>query len=105
MSTHNVMMTSKSPKYWIGIAKNVGDALTYQVLTPKFQVIARSILCPAYHPKHQNLCQAGGEIAEISPAAGTQDTHEYVYLPDLLTTDPLKQAHHPVIIDSKDIVC
>ena len=59
--------------YWVGVAENVGDALTYLVLTPDYQVIARSALCPAYHPEHQNLCQAEGESAENlrPPTAGT----------------------------------
>ncbi|HEY9708217.1 MAG TPA: hypothetical protein V6D48_08435 [Oculatellaceae cyanobacterium] len=89
--------------YWIGIAENIGDALTYQILTPEFQVIARSTLCPAYHPEHQNLCQAGGEIAG-PPAAGTQDAHDFVHLPNLPTIDPLQKAHHPVVIDPKNII-
>jgi len=48
--------------YWVGVAENVGDALTYTILTPEFQLINRSTLCPAYHPEHQNLCQAEGRL-------------------------------------------
>ena len=50
--------------HWVGIAENVGDALTYKILTPEFQVICRSTLCPAYHPGHQNLHLAEGELVE-----------------------------------------
>ena len=47
--------------HWVGIAENVGDALTFKILTPDFQIICRSTLCPAYHPLHYNLRQGEGE--------------------------------------------
>ena len=50
--------------HWVGIADNVGDALTYLILTPNNQIIARSTLCPAYHPVHQKLRLAEGEDLE-----------------------------------------
>ncbi|MGN5511036.1 hypothetical protein, partial [Campylobacter coli] len=56
--------------YWVGIADNVGNALTYQILTPDFQIIARSTLRSAYHPGHQNHCQVEGGYAEgLGPPA------------------------------------
>jgi len=54
----------------VGIAENVGDALTCKILIPDYKVIARSTIRPAYHPGHQNLCQVEGEYAEdLSPPA------------------------------------
>ena len=50
--------------YWVGIAENVGDALTFKILTPEFQIINRSTLRPAYHPLHYNLRQGEGEDTE-----------------------------------------
>ena len=41
--------------HWVGIADIVGDAMTYFILNPNYQIIAQSALCPAYHPAHQNL--------------------------------------------------
>jgi len=50
--------------YWVGMAENIGDALTYWIITPDFKLLARSTLHPAYHPGHQNLCQAEGVDVE-----------------------------------------
>jgi hypothetical protein len=41
--------------YWVGIAENVGDALTYKILTPEHKAINQSTLCPAYHVKGRIL--------------------------------------------------
>ena len=93
--------------YWVGVAENIGDALTYYILTPEYQVIARSTLCPAYHPEHMNLRQVEGEDAEdfSPPAAGTQDNvHDFVSLPTLPTINPLQKAHHPVTVDPENMV-
>ena len=75
--------------HWVGIAENVGDALTYKILTLDLQIICRSTICPAYHPGHQNLRLAEGEFAEGfgPPAAGAQLTD---YFP---IVDPLQEAH------------
>ena len=59
--------------HWVGIADNIGDALTYLILTPNNQIIARSTLCPAYHPEHQNLCQAEGEDLKAYRPSPTAD--------------------------------
>ena len=50
--------------HWVGLTENVGDALTYWILTTDHTVIARSTICLAYHPGHQNLRQAEGEDVE-----------------------------------------
>src|SRR5687768_12078810 len=50
--------------HWVGLTENIGDALTYWILTTEHEVIARSTICPAYHPGHQNLQQAEGEDVE-----------------------------------------
>ena len=59
--------------HWVGIADNVGDALTYLILTPNNKVIARSTLRPAYHPTHQNLRLAEGEDLEVYSPPPTAD--------------------------------
>src|SRR5687767_5298274 len=50
--------------HWVGLTENVGDALSYWILTTERQLIVWSTLCLAYHPGHQNLRQAEGEDAE-----------------------------------------
>lgn len=51
--------------HWVGLAENIGDALTYWLLTPEYNLIARSTLCPAYQPNHQNLRMVEGEDVEV----------------------------------------
>ena len=51
--------------HWVGIAENIGDALTYWILTPEYTLIARSTLCPAYQSNHQNLRMIEGEDMEV----------------------------------------
>ena len=41
--------------YFIGVARNVGDALTFKILTEKDQVISRSVVCPCEDDKNANL--------------------------------------------------
>jgi hypothetical protein len=50
--------------YWIGVAPNVGDALTYKILTPEHQVIFRSTLRAASDPLNYNLRQGEEEPGE-----------------------------------------
>ena len=46
--------------YWIGVAENKGDTLTYWVLTENKQVLARSLVCPADTPeKNQRVLEPG----------------------------------------------
>ena len=52
--------------HWVGLTDNVGDALTYWILTTENQVIACSTLCPAYQSEHQNLHQAEGGMWRLS---------------------------------------
>ena len=76
-------------------------------LDPRVLSPSRSTLCLAYHPKHQNFCQAGGEIAEdlSPPAAGTQKTvHDYVNMPDLPAIHPLQKVHHPLLIEAANMI-
>src|SRR5215210_256288 len=51
--------------HWVGIAENIGDALTYWILTPEYTLIARSTLRPAYQSNHQNLRMIEGEDVEV----------------------------------------
>jgi hypothetical protein len=42
--------------YWVGIAENCGDALTWKILTEDTQkVIIRSAVCSAENPMTRNL--------------------------------------------------
>src|SRR5688500_2997993 len=50
--------------HWVGLTENIGDALTYWILTTEHQLIACSTLHPASHPGHQNLRHAAGEDTE-----------------------------------------
>ena len=52
--------------------------MTYLILTPDFQAIARSTLYPAYHPEHQNFCWVEGESAEDLRPLATGTTIEKV---------------------------
>lgn len=40
--------------WWVGVAENCGDALTYKVLTTDFNVITRSVVRASDHPVHPN---------------------------------------------------
>jgi hypothetical protein len=48
---------------WVGVAKNVGDALKFKLLTPLKQIIFRSIIWSALDPTlhHKRLTTLGGE--------------------------------------------
>lgn len=75
-------------------------------MSSAFQLISRLTLYPAYHPEHQNLCQAEEEIAEHlnSSAARTQDfVHDFVNLSEMPTVEPLQEAHHPLVIDPENM--
>src|SRR5687767_3814857 len=48
--------------HWVGLIEHIGDALTYWIVIIEHQLIACSTLCPAYHPGHQNLRQAEGDL-------------------------------------------
>jgi hypothetical protein len=81
--------------HWVGLTENVGDALTYWILTTENQVIARSTLCPAYHPEHQNLCQAEGEDLEtFRPPPGADARADVIHneesIQALPTFDPME---------------
>ena len=47
--------------YWVGVAENVGDELTYVILTPEYQLVSRSSLHPAYHPEQYNTTAGAGD--------------------------------------------
>jgi hypothetical protein len=51
--------------WWVGIATNVGDALTYKILTKEMKVIYRSAIRSALDPakRNQRLSPLGGETA------------------------------------------
>ena len=77
--------------HWVGLADNVGDALTYLILTPNNQVLAQSTLCPAYHPTHQNLRLAEGEDLEAYRPPPTADACSVPVIQDSQLTN------HPFI--------
>ena len=79
--------------YRVGVAENVGDAITYLILTLDYQIIARPNLHPAYHPEHQNYCQVEGEYAEdLRPPAAMAQAEEIIDNKNstlfMLTVDP-----------------
>ena len=49
--------------WWVGIALNVGDALTYKILTKKKKIIYRSAIRSALDPatRNQRLSPPGGD--------------------------------------------
>ena len=66
---------------FVGVATNIGDALTYYVLTSNNQILARSVVAPAHLPiddtKHETQSDTplfnGGEKATINP----DEVHHY----------------------------
>jgi hypothetical protein len=47
--------TKERPGYWLGVAHNVGNSLTYVILTTDTrQIIERSVICSAEDPKTKN---------------------------------------------------
>ena len=56
---YNKMASNPQPKeelgHFVGIAINVGDALTFKVLTDNDQVLCRSVIRPADDKNHPNL--------------------------------------------------
>jgi hypothetical protein len=48
---------------WVGVAPNVGDALTFKILSPANKVIFRSVIRSALDPslRHKRLAPLGGE--------------------------------------------
>ena len=66
---------------FVGVATNIGDALTYYVLTSNNQILARSVVAPAHLPiddtKHETQPDTplfnGGEKATINP----DEVHHY----------------------------
>ena len=47
--------TKEKPGYFVGFARNSGDALTFKVLLPDMKtVIIRSVVRPAKDPRHRN---------------------------------------------------
>ena len=52
---------------WVGIADNVGDALTFKILTPSCKVIFRSVIRSALDPstRHKRLAPLGGETNSV----------------------------------------
>jgi hypothetical protein len=66
--THYDGFTSASNEergHWVGPAAHVGDALTFKILTPKNEVIYRSVIRSALEPavRHKRLAPLGGETA------------------------------------------
>ena len=48
--------TQEKTGYWVGVADNVGDALTYEILTDDtIQITNRSVVRPV-DPRHPNKC-------------------------------------------------
>ena len=66
--------------YWVGIAENCGDALTYQILTEDtLKIIPRSVVRSASKPQDANLRldPAGGE-GDQKPILFVQDRNDFV---------------------------
>ncbi|HEY9706866.1 MAG TPA: reverse transcriptase domain-containing protein, partial [Oculatellaceae cyanobacterium] len=90
--------------HWVGIAHNVGDALTYKILTKDMTVIARSTMRPAYHPGQENLCQAEGESSGVfmenfkPPAVGPPVYLEPEELHQMPIVDPLMEASKKPVV-------
>ena len=57
--------SNEEQDWWVGIAINVGDALTYKVLTKSNKIIYRSAIRSALDPakRNQRLSPLGGETA------------------------------------------
>ena len=57
--THDASFPSQSPEKlgrWVGVATNIGDALTYLILDDASQcVVLRSLVRSALNPQHPNL--------------------------------------------------
>ena len=53
--------------HWVGVASNVGDALTFKLLSPSQKIIARSVVRSALDPtlRHKRLAPLGGEISHV----------------------------------------
>jgi hypothetical protein len=66
-SNHFPSALNEEQGWWVGITLNVGDALTYKILTKHNKVLyrsaARSTLDPA--KRNQRLSPLGGETASI----------------------------------------
>ena len=66
--------TKEKPGYWVGIADNVGDILTYKIITDHTQqVLHRSVVqpCDPAHPNHriQFNPMIDPEVANTTPLA------------------------------------
>ncbi len=58
--------TKEKLGWWMGVAENVGDALTYRVLTTEEQIICRSVLRPGDDEKHPNHRINEGQEAPLA---------------------------------------
>ena len=73
--THDASFPSQSPEKlgrWVGVATNIGDALTYLILDDASQqVIPRSVVCSALNPQHPNLRSACAPLQDGEESGGT----------------------------------
>ena len=74
--------SKEKPGYFVGIAENCGDALTYLILTKDTnQIICRSVVRPANNETHPNL-RASPDSDEGAPK---NEKKEFIYSINELT--------------------
>ena len=60
---------------WVGVATNIGDALTYLILDDASQqVIPRSVVRSALNPQHPNLRSASAPVQDGEESGGTVES-------------------------------
>jgi hypothetical protein len=100
-------MPNEEQGWWVGVATQVGDALTYKILTKKDRVIFRSAIRSAMDPAKRNL--------RLSPIGGETDSNfrgDKLFIrskhedsdPSSLDDDANVKRRHLATIDPKDIL-
>ena len=89
MLYYNKMASYLEPKevlgHFVGIAINVGDALTFKVLTNNDQVLCRSVVRPADDKNHPNLW--------VHKPKGEGDLQEFKTKVDTIPIEQLVMPH------------
>jgi len=93
--------------WWLGIAENVGDAMTYWILTESGQVLARSVLRSAHHTKDKNE-RADGSSSDSDPMPSKETagatTFPLQHLDTVFDSDMMPDDSRPVTIEETPLL-
>ncbi len=101
-----ILALKEKSGYWLGPVENVGDTLTYSILTnDTVQVINRSVVCPVdpSHPNHRvtfhpNLASAQRAPSPLSPVEDASSD-------DVLHASHLSFSSSPLRVDPSLVPC